>query len=310
MVSDRPGTARSAVEASLPLPRNPGTILGPLRRGASDPAFLRMPDATIWLVGLGPRGSFTAHLRAQPGRVDAQMWGEDALWAARQLPDMLGVGDDPAGFVPRHRVVADQWRRHGTTWRVPRTLLTWQVALAAVLEQRVTGLEARRAWCGLVAEHGSPAPGPTPRPMYVPPDSAAVLRVPSWDWRRYGVDRQRLRAVRELARAVHVLRRAEDLPPDQGRESLRAIPGVGVWTAAEVSARAFGDADAVSVGDFHLARNVVYALTGRDGGTDDDMLELLAPYAGHRHRVVRMVELSGVAPARRGPRMSLPGPRG
>jgi hypothetical protein len=31
---------------------------------------------------------------------------------------------------------------------------------------------------------------------------------------------------------------------------------------------------------------------------------LLQPYAGHRYRAVRMVELSGVAPARRAPRYS------
>jgi 3-methyladenine DNA glycosylase/8-oxoguanine DNA glycosylase len=296
------------VEAEFDRPRNPSTILGPLGRGGGDPAFLRMPDGALWIVGLCEEGAFTARMVAASGSVRATFWGEAAEWARARLPDMLGAGDDPAGFVPGHRVVADQWRRHGMTWRVPRTHLTWQVALAAVLEQRVTGVEARRAWHGLVTEHGSPAPGPTPRPMHVPPDAGVVLRVPSWDWRRYGVDRQRLRAVRELARSGRVLQRAERLAPAQGRESLRVIPGVGAWTAAEISARAFGDADAVSVGDFHLARTIVYALTGRDGGTDEDMLGLLRPYEGHRHRVVRMVELSGVAPPRRGPRMRLPGP--
>jgi len=77
---------------------------------------------------------------------------------------------------------------------------------------------------------------------------------------------------------------------------------VGAWTAAEVRQRAHGDPDAVSVGDVHLAGQVVYALTGAVDGDDARMLELLEPYAGHRYRAVRMVELSGVARPRRGPR--------
>jgi hypothetical protein len=32
------------------------------------------------------------------------------------------------------------------------------------------------------------------------------------------------------------------------------------------------------------------------------MLELLEPYRSHRYRVQRLVEMSGVAPPRRGPR--------
>jgi len=133
----------------------------------------------------------------------------------------------------------------------------------------------------------------------VPPDPTALLEVPSWDWRRYGVDGQRVQTVREVARTAHALDRCE----------LTAIPGVGVWTAAEIATRAHGDADAVSFGDYHLARNVTWALTGRADGTDADMAQVLLPYAGHRHRVVRMIELAGAAPPRRGPRMRLPGPR-
>jgi 3-methyladenine DNA glycosylase/8-oxoguanine DNA glycosylase len=184
------------------------------------------------------------------------------------------------------------------------------VAVAAVLEQRVTGVQARGAWRGLLIEHGSPAPGPAPDGMRVSPAPSQVLQVPSWDWRRYGVDTQRLTTIREVAARAHVLARAEGLSAAEGRELLTAIPGVGPWTAAEISSRAFGDADAVSVGDYHLARNVTYALTGRTDGTDDDMVALLEVYAGHRFRVVRMVELARAAPARRGPRMRLPGPRG
>ena len=296
-------------EARVDVRRNLRTVLGVLSRGNGDPAY-RHVDGGLWLTGLGAQGGFTAQLVADDSSVSGTYWGEGGQWAAEHLPEFLGADDDSTGFVPQHRIVESQWRRLGPTWAAPRTLLTWQVAVAAVLEQRVTGVEARGAWRQLVREHGTPAPGPAPAGMYVPPDPAALLAVPSWDWRRYGVDRQRIEALRQVALVPHLLHRAESMPPARGRETLQAIPGVGAWTAAEISARAFGDADAVSVGDYHLGRVVTYALTGRDNGTDEDMLELLQPYAGHRHRAVRMIELAGVAPPRRGPRMRLPGPPG
>ena len=83
---------------------------------------------------------------------------------------------------------------------------------------------------------------------------------------------------------------------------LRSLPGIGPWTSAEVRQRACGDADAVSVGDYNLPAAVGWALAGRVVD-DASMLELLAPYAGHRYRATRLVELSGAAPPRRGPRL-------
>jgi 3-methyladenine DNA glycosylase/8-oxoguanine DNA glycosylase len=296
-------------QARVDVRRNLKTVLGVLSRGRSDPAY-RYADGALWLTGLGKEGAFSVRLVADEVAVTGTYWGDGARWAADHLADLVGADDDPSGFLPQHRIVATQWRKHGTTWAVPRSLLTWQVAVAAVLEQRVTGVEARGAWAGLLAEHGSAAPGPVPAGMRVPPDPAALLAVPSWDWRRYGVDRQRIETLRQVAKVPHMLARAAELPPAQGREALTGIPGVGSWTAAEISSRAFGDADAVSVGDYHLARNVTYALTNREDGTDDDMIDLLAVYDGHRHRAVRMIELAGIAPPRRGPRMRLPGPGG
>ena len=125
--------------------------------------------------------------------------------------------------------------------------------------------------------------------------------MPSWDWHRAGVDLSRSRTAVTAAGRAGRLEALADRPPAAAGTALRTLPGVGVWTAAEVGQRAFGDADAVSVGDFHLASQVGWALVG-EKVDDDAMLELLEPYRGHRYRVQRLVELSGVAPARRGPR--------
>jgi 3-methyladenine DNA glycosylase/8-oxoguanine DNA glycosylase len=76
---------------------------------------------------------------------------------------------------------------------------------------------------------------------------------------------------------------------------------VGPWTAAEVLQRAHGDADAVSYGDYHVPGTVGWALAGRPFD-DDQLREFLRPWAGHRGRVVRLVEGSGFRAPRFGPR--------
>jgi 3-methyladenine DNA glycosylase/8-oxoguanine DNA glycosylase len=213
---------------------------------------------------------------------------------------MLGADDDPVGFAPDHPVLAAAWRRYGG-WRVPRTGLVLESLVPAVLEQKVTGSEARQAWATLLRWHGEPAPGPAPAGMRVPPSAAAWRAVPSWDWHRAGVDAARSRAVVSAAMVARRLEEATALPPAEALARLRTVPGVGVWTAAETAQRALGDADAVSVGDYHLAAFVGWALTGER--TDDaGMLALLEPYRGHRYRAVRMLELHVPPQPRRGPR--------
>jgi 3-methyladenine DNA glycosylase/8-oxoguanine DNA glycosylase len=92
--------------------------------------------------------------------------------------------------------------------------------------------------------------------------------------------------------------------PAQALARLRAVPGVGEWTAAEVAVRALGDADALSVGDYHVAAFVGWALLGRPVD-DAGMVELLEPWRPHRGRVVRLLELSGASKPAFGPRMTI-----
>jgi 3-methyladenine DNA glycosylase/8-oxoguanine DNA glycosylase len=143
-----------------------------------------------------------------------------------------------------------------------------------------------------------------PATLRVPPDARTLLALPDWDWHRAGVDRTRRRTIRAVATVADRLEEAVDLDAVAALDRLRRVPGVGAWTAAEVAQRAWGDADAVSVGDYNIPNLVGWALTG--ARTDDaGMLALLAPYQPHRHRVVRLIEVSGVAPPRRGPRLAV-----
>ena len=127
--------------------------------------------------------------------------------------------------------------------------------------------------------------------------------VPSWEWLRMHIDPARSRTVVRAAQVAPSLERTAGLPPDEADRRMRSLPGIGVWTSAEVRFRAHGDADAVSFGDYHIAKNVGWALTGREVD-DDGLAELLEPYRGHRYRVQHLLELSGVARPRRGPRMA------
>ena len=146
-------------------------------------------------------------------------------------------------------------------------------------------------------------PGPAPRGMRVPPSPAAVRAIPDWQWHLAGVDNARRRAIIAAAVVAHRLETAATLRGEPGRTLLRTVPGIGVWTAAETAQRAWGDPDAVSVGDFHIPSVVGYALLGHPLD-DDGMLAVLAPYAPHRHRAVRYIEASGFRRPRFGPRFS------
>jgi 3-methyladenine DNA glycosylase/8-oxoguanine DNA glycosylase len=216
---------------------------------------------------------------------------------------MLGADDDRAGFDPAHPVLRDLSARHPGL-RIGRSGRVLEALVPAVLEQKVVGAEARRAWRYLLLKFGDPAPGPAPAGMRVSPPPRIWRRIPSWEWHRAGVEGVRARTIIGAAEVAGRLEEIVTMPAADADRRLRSLPGIGVWTSAEIRQRACGDADAVSVGDYHLPSLVGWALAGRRVD-DAGMLELLAPYAGHRHRAVRLVELGGLGPPRRGPRMSI-----
>lgn len=249
-----------------------------------------------------PEGPVTLEVRPldQAGVVRARAWGPGASWALDALPRMLGAEDDVRGFTPRHDVIATAWKRFGH-WRLGATGLVMESLVPTIIEQKVTGQEAFAAFQRLVRNHGEQAPGPLD--LQLQPTPAQLRAIPSWEWLRLGVDGGRSRPLLAAARVADALERAGLEAPEVFDTRLRTLPGIGVWTSAEVRARALGDADAVSFGDYHVAKNVGWALTGKP--VDDDALaQLLEPYRPHRHRVQRLIELAQLGRPRRGPRMS------
>lgn len=275
-----------------------------LRVGRDDPTFRHEPDGTIWRGTRTPQGASTLRLRPQAGSgIEVTAWGPGAFWALDSVPTMLGDLDDSSGFVAHHRQVAEAARRF-SGWRVPRTGLVLESLVPSILAQKVTGQEAGSSYRRLVVRYGERAPGEgAVPPLWVPPAAGAWARIPSWEWLQAGVDGARSAAVVRAAGAAGRLEQCVALTRAEAERRLRAIPGIGVWTAAEVRHTALGDPDAVSFGDYHVAKDIGWALTGSEVD-DDGLAELLEPYAGHRYRVQGLLKLAGLRRPRRGSRMA------
>lgn len=278
-----------------------------LGRGPYDPTTTW--DASgVWRTWRTPEGAATLRIRRSSGEdgVAAAAWGPGAAWAIEHVPELLGRGDDWSGLdVSRHPLLRDSLHRNPGL-RLARTGRMLEALLPAIIEQRVTSLEAYRSWARLLRWYGEPAPGPAPAGMRVSPTLEQWRGIPSWEWHRAGVDPRRARAVQAVLAVALSLERAVERSATlaAAETALQTVPGVGLWTTAETLQRSHAHPDLVSVGDYHLAHQVGEALIGRRVD-DDGMLELLEPWAGHRQRVVRLIFASGFRFQRRGPRVAV-----
>ncbi|MFF1828956.1 DNA-3-methyladenine glycosylase family protein [Paenarthrobacter sp. NPDC058040] len=316
-IAEAPALVAAAADASLRW--HPGTsyrldqTLFPLQRGNGDPSFAAHPSG-FWLAFSTGSGPVTLRLSAGglgvDAFVDAQAWGPGAEDAIAGVPRLLGAVDDWSAFdeptfhatLPR---LVTEARRRNLALRLPSTGRVVDSLVPTILEQKVTTLEARRGYRYLMYRYGTKAPGKAaPQGLLVPPTARQWLAVPSWEWHKAGVGPQRSATVMRALQSAVALERLGALSAAEAGAKLQTIPGIGIWTAAEVVQRTHGCPDSISVGDYHLAAYVGYALTGRK--TDDaGMLELLKPWQGQRQRLVRMLYLSGFRKPTFGPRMTV-----
>ncbi len=275
-----------------------------LRRGPGDPTFHLDAAGAVWRTTLTADGPATLRFEQRSAdELRCSGWGPGAAAAVAQAPETAGELDDPAGFEPGIRLLDDAHRLNPGL-RIPRTARVFEALVPTILEQKVITLQAHASLRRLLRRFGSVAPGPTPVPMRVMPSPDGWASIPTWEWHQAGVDPRRARTIVNAARYAPRLEETAGMSAADAAARLTLLPGIGAWTVAEVAQRAFGDADALSVGDYHLSNYVGHALAGRDM-TDAEMLETLAPWAGHRHRVVRLLLATGVrGRPRRGPRMS------
>ena len=278
--------------------------LAPLSRGRLDPTHRVTGDGSLWRTTRLASGPASCLLEQRSlYEITCSAWGPGAAEALAGLPELFGGAAAEDDFVTDHPLLSRTRRLHPGV-RIPRTGRVFEALVPAVLEQKVTGREARASFRRLLLAYGEPAPGPVPDGMRVPLPAEVWRRIPSWDWHRAGVGPERARTILAAARVAGRLEECTGLSASPAAARLQLVPGIGVWTAAEIAQRALGDGDALSVGDYHLAHFVGWALLGRPI-EDDEMVALLQPWQPHRYRVVRLLEISGAGRPRFGPRRTI-----
>jgi 3-methyladenine DNA glycosylase/8-oxoguanine DNA glycosylase len=290
---------------SLPLnvPLDLRLTLGVLREGAGDPC-LRLSSSDALRVTRTPEGPATIELEVRGTELIARAWGPGAVWALDHTGDLVGLHNDHGDLRPAHPLVRDLVRRLAGL-RQGRTLAVFETLVPVIIGQRVTGWEAGRSYRAVIGRFGEPAPGP--HRMKLAPSAEAVASLGYYDLHPLGIERKRAETLRRVALEAPRLERSAAGEPERVLRRLAAIQGIGVWTSGHVARTALGNPDAVILGDWNLPHTVAYALAGEERATDERMLELLAPYAGQRGRVQRLVATACGAAPRRGPRRRVAG---
>ncbi|MGZ6268898.1 MAG: DNA-3-methyladenine glycosylase family protein [Candidatus Limnocylindrales bacterium] len=276
--------------------------LAALRHGPEDPTIRFGPDG-VWLARRTGSGPATLRLWADDaaGVIRAESWGPGAVPALEAAPGLAGLLDEPSLLAPRHPLVRELQRRFPGL-RLPRTGQLIPALVPAVIEQKITSGEAHATYKAIVRRYGEPAPGPAG--LMVAPAALRLAALPYFEFHPLGLERRRAELVALIGRRESEIEALMALPSGDAFARLQSTRGIGPWTAAEATRAAFGDPDAVSLGDAHLPDLVSWALAGEPRSDDARMLDLLAPYQGQRARVVRLLEVAGIAVPRRGPRFA------
>jgi len=209
---------------------------------------VRLPCA-----GTEYRGWLVARLEQSTSHVALQV--DDALRPAlpqliRRVRQLFDLDADPATI--DQSLQADF--PHGTGLRVPGTLDGFELAVRAVLGQQITVAAARTLGQRLVQVFGAAIPTPHPALCRLFPDAVSLAAADPDQLGAIGIVRQRQRAIQSLARAVSSgelrLNASSDVPATIAQ--LKALPGIGDWTAQYVAMRALRWPDAFPSGDVAL----------------------------------------------------------
>lgn len=300
-VTERPVTWCGASDD----PRSLGATLRTYLAGRFDPTARLRPGEFVRAT-LTPDGPGTLRLRwrsdpAPPGSdgLSADAWGPGARWLLARVDDLTGREDRTVLVDAAHPVVR-RAMRHTRARRIGASATLYHELLPTIVAQRITAREAFRQWRVLCRRLGEPAPGPAAvvAGLRLPPPPASLAGRPAWWFHPLGIEARRATTLSEVARHADRLWEWCETGPSAAADKLRLLRGVGPWTIGSVLGPALGDADAVPVGDYHFPNTVAWALAGEPRADDARMLELLAPYAGQRGRVLAaLVSTAGRAPA-------------
>ena len=284
-----------------------------LRNGAYDPTTrVRLGATSLAGEGEVARIERATHTPLGPGTIaidvtadgthHLQVWGDGGPWLADRHQRLTARATATPRITAQHPTL-ERAMRHVGHLQLPATDTPYHEVLPAILGQRITAAQAMSQWAALCEQFGEVAPGPLG--LRLPPAPTRLARVTSWEFHRLGIERQRASTLLVAARHAAFIDRTRDLDGAAARSALMALPGIGVWTAAVAIGVSHGDPDALPVGDFHVKNTVAHALTGKARGTDDEMLDTLAAYAGTRWLIVRVLEKAGLTAPRFAPKRRL-----
>ena len=195
--------------------------------------------------------------RFEPEQHRVQVRVADSL--APQLPRViarvrawLDLDADPAAI---HAVLGADFPALAGL-RVPGTLDGLELAVRAVLGQQVTGAAARTLTTRLVERFGTPLATPIDGLTRLFPTPATLATATGDELGQLGVVRQRQAAIHALAQAVSSgqirLHAGADVAATM--DALKALPGIGAWTADYIALRALRWPDAFPAGDVALQK--------------------------------------------------------
>jgi AraC family transcriptional regulator of adaptative response / DNA-3-methyladenine glycosylase II len=200
-----------------------------------------------------------------------------ALGALRQrVRHVFDLDADPAQIDP---VLARLPAPLRPGLRLPGCFDGFELAVRVILGQQVTVAAARTLVQRLVQRFGTVVDTPFPALTHGFPDAATLAAADPADIGRLGIVRQRVKALQALATAVAAGQIAlhPGAPLESTMDALRALPGVGEWTAQLIALRALAWPDAFPATDIGLLN----ALGHRDAARATQTAEAWRPWRGY-----------------------------
>ena len=205
-----------------------------------------------------PHGAGIVELTPADGHVACALWLDDLrdlTAAVQRCRSLLDLDADPVA-VAEHLGRDTSLRpfvRNAPGRRIPGTTDPFELAVRAILGQQVSVAGARTLAGRLVEARGKPLTTPSGGITHLFPTPDALADA---DLAEVGMPEARRRALRALAAAVA----DGELVLDRGASraeaaaALRALPGIGPWTASYVAMRALGDPDVFLAGDLGVRK--------------------------------------------------------
>jgi AraC family transcriptional regulator of adaptative response / DNA-3-methyladenine glycosylase II len=219
--------------------------------------------------------------RFEPSRRDVELQLAPTLLPAlgsilQRLRQAFDLDADPALIDP---VLATMPGKPRPGIRVPGGMDGFEIAVRAILGQQVSVAAARTLTLRLVERFGAELATPFPALNRLFPDAATLAAARPDVIGKLGIVRQRVRALQALATAVADERIAlhRGAPLKTTIEALRALPGIGEWTAEIIAMRALAWPDAFPASDI----GVLKGLGTRDVGHVKALAQAWRPWRSY-----------------------------